>query len=288
MSHIVGVCIRSFKSGIGYLKPRINQVEFSEYVSLLFRSIEGIRKNSHVGNIYVIVNGDPKSTLAESAYPDGTTPTTRILAREFRGSKVVIPVVVTAWGANPGSGVPILEAAKRSKAAGREYLLVLSKEITLSAELFNRAIHVAREKRLDAVGFYRQYWWQRLQWRVPQNTCCLWHLNELLEFRFDPRCDGDGSTIEIGGQAVPIAGMEDFHLLLRIMKAHWTSLRWGMVGGQSPLVWDTSHKNEAERHWHDIKLLRQESVMWQYLQEIFPEETERAMDQFFYSRRIAE
>lgn len=284
MKPVIDVCVRSSKRGIGFQRPRIPEPEFAAYALQLVKAINRIRDHALVRTVYVLVNGDPQSTYSESVFPDQQTPTSNLVLNGFRGLNV-IPIVAKAWGQNPGSGVPMMEVASLSQRSKASHLLVMSKEIELTHEVLDHAMIQMAVYHMDVIGFYREYWWRSLQWQVPQNTCCLWKLDILSEFGFDARCDGDGSTVEVDGEYLPIAGMEDFHLLLRVMKKRGVAFRWGMVESRYPLHWDTSHKNSEELRDHRIKLARQVHVMRSYCEELFPGMSwENTMEQFFRCR----
>jgi len=119
----------------------------------------------------------------------------------------------------------------------------------------------------------RERWWERPQWNIAQNTAAIWNIKILEEIGgFAPECDGTGETINVSDFGeVPLAGMEDFHAILRAMKIR-PDLRWGMVSRESPLTWDVNFPAGSERERnHLIKIARQYQVMKIYASRIFPE-----------------
>lgn len=126
---------------------------------------------------------------------------------------------------------------------------------------------------LSVVGFLRQGWWEKPQWKVAQNTAALWDIEMLSAVNgFAPECNGTGRTVQTKEYGdVPIAGMEDFHAMLRMLK-QFSVLRWGMVGITEPLFWDTDFEPSSEReHNHLKKVARQYHVMQAWAQDVFPE-----------------
>lgn len=289
----IGVIVRTFKASARRGEPPIPASELGAYRDVLVRCVKRAGQHQKVRRVDVIVNCDPSSPFSEMIDSgDGTTLSERILCAKSNRFRVP-PYVHTCltWGANPGSGAPMNSVITSMQNDGVTHVLVLSKEMQFSKRVLGGALEMmARQSRkLNAVGFYRQGWWQRLPWRVPQNTACLWRIEPLRECNgFAPRCDGDGTTLTIDNQAVPIAGMEDLYLLLRQMRHRPDSFYWGMFGASWPLVWDVSAKNADELQRHNTKLRRQEYVMRQYIKELFPGSSwEEVMEQFFRSRLVA-
>ncbi len=119
---------------------------------------------------------------------------------------------------------------------------------------------------------------------VPQNTGCLWRSKLFEKNSFDPWCDGDSKEVLIFPEfpdPVSVAGMEDFHLQLRLLKK--INLRWGMYGRYNPFAWNVDFLNDPiRRENHLKKIVRQMKVMRFYAKELFPErEFEEVMDEFF-------
>lgn len=279
----INVIIRSYKSG----SDKVSDDERHAYRTRLLEAVQSVRSHPAVDIVYIVINADPRSAYSETLFDDRTTFTSRIIQREFQDSRVV-PIFASTWGENPGSGVPVNPLIQRTQAEGKHYVLMLSKEIHFQADLLGQALELASYNHLLALGFYRQQWWQSYQWMVPQNTCCLWNVNEKYYFEgFDARCDGIGETIQVGSEKIPVAGMEDFYHLLKVLKNNPHDLRWGMLGMRSPLEWDQTAKNDVEMRRHKIKVLRQQRVMQLYAKEFFPHETwESVQSRFFASCRI--
>jgi len=150
--------------------------------------------------------------------------------------------------------------------------------------VIDNALRFAEERKLSMVGVLRQRHWEKPQWRVPQNTACLWKISSLQNVGgFSPECNGTGRTIstpEFG--EVALAGMEDFHAMLKMLRQD-DDLRWGMIGRANPLKWevDFPHGSERERN-HLIKVSRQYSVMKQWAIDVFPNLSfETVMDLIF-------
>lgn len=284
----VDVVIRSFKAGIGYQKPKLDQKTFDKYQQSLIESIANVRHCPHIRTIYVVTNGDSNSPLAESVYPDGSTPTTKIVLQNFARRKVV-PVVCTNWGLNAGSCNAINTAIQyidRDEPEPR-WLLVLSKEMDMNPSYLHEALRAANEYNLFACGFFRQNHFDRAQWGLAQNTACLWDWKILREIGgFDQRCDGrHDEFLTIDGQEILLAGMDDFYTQLKIMKKYDFSLRWGMVLNEYPLIWNLTAKSLDEMRRHDEKVARQEEVMKRWAAEIFPDSTYRTIINRFFSKR---
>lgn len=283
----IRVVIRSFKSGIGYEKPFIPEAEFEAYRTQLIESVSSVMTHPSVDRVHVVINSDPASSFSERPFPDGTSPTSRILRKSFPQQSVV-PVFAQTWGMNVGSAAPVNNIIQACQHEGIEYVLMLSKESEFQQELLDQAIEVASYQHLLALGFLRRRWWRTFQWQVPQNTCCLWNVSKKFDFGgFDPRCDGKGETFEVGTKTIPIAGMEDYYALLKMLKTHPHDLRWGMIGMRAPFEWDLSAKNPAEMNLHEMKIFRQQYVMRHYAAELFPDESwDSVMDRFFASCRV--
>jgi len=286
----VDVVIRSFKAGIGYNKPKIDQSDFDRYKKSLIEVITNIKDCPQIRNIYVVTNGDSNSPLAESVYEDGTTPTTRIASNHF-GDSNVKTLVCEEWGLNPGSCNAINVAIETIKKSGKppRWLFILSKEIQMNSAYLHEAIRASNLYSLFACGFFRQNHWERYQWDLAQNTACLWDYQILKKAGgFDTRCDGKKNEfLDIDGKKVLLAGMDDFYLQLKILKAHNFTLRWGMVLNEDPLYWNVSGKNLTEMEMHIQKIIRQEMVIKRWIQEIFTDSDWKTIMGKFFSRRIS-
>lgn len=238
-------------------------------------SLQRMLDSALVQRIVVVINCDPRSPLSEPLDVDGIPATQHALvtafAREMRRGRLVVHHQET-WGANPGSARALTSGCGHAVADGADAVLVWSTELAVDPSHVQRALEHLRRNDLACVGFLRQRWQERLVWQLPQNTGVIYR-SDLLEESgyFSPECDGDaGHTLELPEfGAVPLAGMEDAHLLLRRLKAAG-GLRWGMVGRDEPLAWNTDFPPGSRRALdHAKKVARQESVLYQYIAEIF-------------------
>ncbi len=289
----ITVVLRSFKSDAGSTntnQPIANLEEWRSYARSLCYPIEQVLASPYVRHVYVAINGESGSKLAEIADRNGSTPTSRLVSETFSSDRVT-PIVCPNWGLNPGSCGAINQVIKKITGDSNQtqWLLVLSKEIQVNPMIIGEMVRTSDLYHLAACGCFRQNHWERYQWGVAQNTICLWDWKTVEECGgFDTRCDGSaGDTISVDGNEVLIAGMDDFHLMLRIQKRYGKQWRWGMVMTSDPLYWDVSAKNATELHNHNMKVLRQEKVMHHYLQEVFPELDWRTVMNQFFSRRIS-
>jgi len=100
---------------------------------------------------------------------------------------------------------------------------------------------------------------------------------------FDERCNGnDDQTINAGGKDELLAGMEDYHFMLRVYKTDLDAFRWGMVRRRNPVYWSVAHDNAEEMSRHMMKILCQETVIRAYARKQFPSHSfDRLMDDFF-------
>ncbi|MBU0597448.1 hypothetical protein KKF61_00450 [Patescibacteria group bacterium] len=282
------VIIRTFKTGAGPRKkpPPDEHIRYRDQIA---EAIKRIKDSVFVRHVYVVVNGDPDSPLAEIPYADGSTYTTRLIRQLFPHSNVRT-LVCTEWGMNPGSDSALNQAIYTIKNSGDHprWVLMLSKEIQMNELILHEAILLNDRHDLVVCGFFRQNWWERYQWQMVQNTAALWDFKTLIKFDgFDHRCNGTGETIEVDGINVPLAGMEDFHLLLRIQAVRGRSYRWGMVMKTEPLTWDLSRKNLAEMTLHNIKVARQAAVMHRWADEIMPKSDWSTIMNLCFSRQVS-
>lgn len=240
-----------------------------------------------IDRIVVTTNGEPGNKLAE-VVENGKTPTMIALEKNFpdeviRG--IIVPCLCADWGQNPGSATALNVGLEIAVANNAKWLLNWSPEMEIDGYLINEATVLAEQRCLKVVGALRQSWWDKPQWNLPQNTIALWSVPMLAGIGgFAAECNGTGEKIytpEYG--EVPLAGMEDFHAMLRIMKADPENFRWGMIRRPEALVWDTNFEPGSEREKnHLIKVARQYNVMKSYAGKIFPEVPfNTLMDRFF-------
>jgi hypothetical protein len=205
--------------------------------------------------------------------------------KEMKTSKIII-LPCTNWGPNPGSAIALnmgLEIASQES----DWVLNWSPEMEMDSRRIELGLAHAERHHLPIVGFLRQNWWERPQWAVPQNTACLWKADLLSRVNgFASECNGTGRIIKIAlrpgeePEDIPVAGMEDFHTLLRMQKK-FEDLRWGMAGRSEPLSWNTDFQGERLAT-HLKKVARQYQVMQIWAKDIFPELSfNQVMNQLF-------
>ena len=271
----VTVVTRSFQAGVGGAGKEFNSILFAEKVAKPIRNL--LRFSEAVRAIVVVTNGDPKSNLAENLIGENCTPTVSALRQTFPAeveSGIIIPMICYDWGKNPGSGNALNMGIEFVQAGDYgNCVMMWSPEISMDGYFISRALVFMEQRNLFVVGFLRERWWEKTQWNVVQNTATIWNVAVLHSIKgFSPECNGTGKTVKTSefGE-VPLAGMEDFHAMLRIMKSN-PDFRWGMVGRENPLTWDVNFEPGSERERnHLIKVTRQGIVMVEYAKMIFPE-----------------
>lgn len=268
------VVTRSFQRGVGGEKGKpFDACEFEQKVAL---SIKRLLKDEVVKSIVVMVNGEPGNRLAE-IQTQGETPTMTAMLDYFpeaiKSGRIIVSLC-TNWGDNVGSGTALNEGLKIAQGQNDiKWVLNWSPDIEMDGNRINHGLAHAERHNLSVVGYLRQNWWERPQWNVAQNTACLWNIEKLSAVNgFSPECNGTGRTTNIEGYGeVSVAGMEDFHAMLRMMK-QFQELRWGMVGRAEPLFWNTDFKPGSDKLLdHQKKVARQYAVMQIYAKDIFPE-----------------
>lgn len=276
----VTVVTRSFQRGTslnGEGKESFNHELFEGRVAGPISHLLGSdESDSPVERIIVVVNGEKGSPLAEkTGQQTRLSPTIKALRDRFPdevASKRLIPFLCTDWGPNPGSATALSEGARIAHLWKAGWVLNWSPEIEMGGCRIAKALCFAEKHCLDVVGFLRESWWERPQWKVPQNTAALWRLKvlEAVGF-FSRRCNGTGETIMVEGFGeTPLAGMEDFHALLSALRDFPDKLRWGMVERACPLRWNTEFEDPRRQFEHDRKVARQYEVMKAWTQEVFP------------------
>jgi len=273
MNRKVVVITRSFQIGTGGRGRKFDAKVFACKVAIPI--IKLLRFEEIVEKIIVVTNGESGNRLAENM-EDGRTPTITALEETFPreiSSGKIHGHICRNWGPNSGSAIALNEGAEIARQSNVEWIMNWSPEIDMDGYLMSQALNFAERRELLVVGFARERWWEKPQWNVVQNTAAMWQLSLLGEIGgFAPECNGAGEIITLSefGE-VPIAGMEDFHAMLRAMKAR-KNIRWGMVGRENPLRWDTSFPSGSERErLHLIKVARQYAVMKIWTAQIFPE-----------------
>lgn len=282
----VSVVVRSFQAGAGDGGKIFNKEIFERMVA---SPISRLLKTKVVQNIIVVVNGEEGNKLAELP-SGGITPTIKAVFERFPNecaSERIIRSVCTKWGPNPGSAIALnwgLDIAREKSET--KWILNWSPEIEMDGSRIELSLIHAERHNLSVIGFLRQGWWEKPQWKVVQNTAALWDIKKLLEVNgFDPKCNGTGQTVKTQEYGdVPLAGMEDFHTLLKMAKK-FPDMRWGMVGRAEPLFWDTDFPSGSDREINHLKkVARQYLVMQAWTNDVFPELTfKKVMDRLFTS-----
>ncbi|MCK5466045.1 hypothetical protein KAI56_00920 [Candidatus Parcubacteria bacterium] len=271
----VTVVTRTFQAGTGPDGKEFDTDYFSEKVA---RPIRNLLAGSEevVERIIVVVNAEKGNPLAEGIYNNGQTPSERAFIEAFpeevRDDKIIIHLCHD-WGNNPGSGNALNEGMEIAQRMGAELAMCWSPEIEMNGYQISEALNFMQERNLSEVGFLRENWWEKPQWHVSQNTGKILEIKKIQNIGgFSPACNGTGKTVttkEFG--EVSLAGMEDFHAMLRTLKSD-PDFRWGMIGTANPLKWDTDFPTGSERLLNHLKkVARQEAVMKEYAKQIFPE-----------------
>ena len=246
-------------------------------VATFARAAKAFRKilvSDEVERLIVITNTELGSKLAEKVDAEGLAPTTLAVRSEFASEgERVVAIQYDEWGKNPGSAMAVTYGCKEAIRRGTSGLIMpWSSELSVSPAQIARAIAFMESRNLDVVGFHREGWFHKLQHKVFQNTGAIYRLGALTKNGFfSADCDGNaGRAIEVSGFGlVPLAGMDDFHFLLRALKNQGT-VRWGMVCRDAPLPWNVNFEPGSQRALqHAQKVARQEAVMYQYITDIF-------------------
>lgn len=286
MNNRVDVIARSFQAGAGKENQPLDSELFIKKVLVPIRKL--LSYEERVNKIIVVNNGEADNKLAEIIGSDGKTPTIRALESSFYeeiASGRMILHVCTNWGNNPGSATALNEGAALSD---NHWVMPWSPEIEMDGYRITEALTLAEKNSLAVVGFMRKRWWERPQYNVVQNTASIWVAEKLKAIGgFSVECNGTGAVVhtsEFG--AVPRAGMEDFHAMLRLMRVCESNFRWGLVGRCKPLHWDVNFQSGSERERnHLVKVARQYLVMRSYSEDIFKGESfEDVMDKLFACR----
>ncbi len=266
--------LRSFQAGVGWVKP-LDATVFEKTE----RVVRKLLSFQNIDVLYVAVNAERGNPLSEQIDNENKTPTMHALSRVFANEVVsgrLVLVAVHDWGKNPGSARAISHVIGMLPLHA-EYVAVLSQELDLDEPLFSAAYGLARDNDLSVIGFLREHWNEKFQWQLPQNTGAIWNVFQLRRIgAFDPACDGTGETIrvhspELGEIDAPVAGMEDFHAMLRMFREDPKGFSWGMIGGSSPLRWDVSFPEGSDRlKNHLTKVERQAVVMRTWVERIVP------------------
>lgn len=243
-----------------------------------------------IQKLVIVTNADPESEHAEYIHEDGTTPTMRVVRARFGDDPRVEVIACTEWGKNVGSGNALNVGDQYLKdTTDLELVLNWSPEMEVLPRHLYRAIDMMLDRpAVQIVGFYRDFWWERTQWNIVQNTIALYRLDTLIAMGgFDTKCDGNDrvmvQTEEFG--EVLRAGMEDFHYVLKLLKRA-RGYRHGIVGVEAPLEWHVNFDPNSERGKNHLrKVARQYAVMQEWCRDVFPDqEPYETLNQYFESR----
>jgi hypothetical protein len=277
------VITRSFQEKAGRVN-RFNHEEFELYVAT---PIKKLITDKNIERIILISNGDENNELSEQVDINNKTKTVLAAEKFFKDeikSQKIICHTCKNWGLNPGSATALNEGAKIADELGAEWILCWSTEFELNSDRIESALSLLNDYTLKVVGFLRENWWEKAQWNVVQNTAAIWELKSLKDINFfSERCNGTGEKISIEElkTKVLVAGMEDFHALLRMLKSN-SSFRWGMSGKTNLSKWRHKFSDEERQKRFNIKISRQYEVMKLYVNEIFPNnEYHKVMNQLF-------
>ena len=248
--------------------------------------------------IVVVVCGDKNSPHGEIVEDDSTA-TINHLRSAFPvevGTGKIIPVICRDWGQNVGSSKALNAGIAEAQLLGAKNILMWSPRVPLTATMFDEMSHFMAHKGLGLVGYMRKNWYRQTSWMFAQNTCALWSESLLRSVGgMNPDCDGTGQKItlldhELKQREVPVAGMEDWEVYLRMSKMVSHFFPWGMVGMKTPVEGDESLKRPGTDEYqnHQMKILRQVAVMEAYAKRIFPElDPEEVFENAFKMARFA-
>lgn len=232
--------------------------------------LEQISKSNSVKKIIVVLNGDFNSNFSEIADIKGELPSYKYL-KELTNFKIngveLEPAICTTWGSNAGSATALNFGLNKVET---DLVMTFSPEMKIDDIQLDSAINTMVNEELNVLGFLRKDWEKFIARCVPQNTAAIWKTEDLLNIGgFSSFCNGsNGHTITLDdGTKTDLAGMEDFHALIRLIKKI-KDFSWGMIGENQPIVW----ANENDKR-NEIKIKRQEIIMNQYLKIIQPNDT---------------
>lgn len=240
------------------------------------RAVSAFRKilvSDEVERLIIVTNTEAGNRLAEVVDAEGKAPTTLAVQSEFadQGDRVVA-IQYDHWGKNPGSAMAVTYGCEEAIRRGaKNHIMPWSSELAITPAQIARALAFMESRHLDVVGFHREGWFQKLQYKVFQNTGAIYRLETLIKNEFfSADCDGNtGRTLDVPGfGTVPLAGMDDFHFLLRALQ-NQGQVRWGMVCRNAPLPWNVIFEPGSQRALQHLqKVARQEAVMYQYIADV--------------------
>jgi hypothetical protein len=281
------VVTRTFQAGAGFDDGQ--EFNMDEFRKKLAEPLKQLTWAKNIKTIIIMVNAEKDNPLAELADEKGITPSESAIKKVLGTAVLTKKIIVKAcanWGKNPGSATALNEGLALAQSILKTgFVLNWSPEIEMNDLLVERGLIQAKSHNLAVVGFLRESWWEKPQWQIPQNTATLWDIEQLLAVGgFDKDCNGTGRTVRTEEYGpVPLAGAEDFHALLRMLK-ELPVLRWGMVGKNEPLKWETDFLPGSEREKRHLqKVARQYQVMETWAKEIFPELTFRQVMEKLFS-----
>jgi hypothetical protein len=141
-----------------------------------------------------------------------------------------------------------------------------SPELAITPRRLAEAFAILMTEGLDAIGFLREHFEEKLQWQIPQHTGLLgtrrfWEMTEIPRY-----ADGDDDQ-KISTSVGPVlrAGMEDLARFMEILKLG-QSLRIGMFGAKDPLPWTIDMGDQRQVN----KIARQLAVAEAWALRCFP------------------
>jgi hypothetical protein len=259
----VVVLVRTFQRHVGH--ARFDNDRFRRFVE---EPIREILSSGHVRRVVVAI---PDLDSGYSEVPHrGVLPSETAIGNAFSreiGDGRVLSLRVSHWGANPGSATALNVGLAHAREVGAPLFLAWSPEFSIKSKDLDYAVKIIETAGHDVVGYYRAGYEGHRPYLIPQNTCALWQVESLSAVNgFDSLCEGDGLSI--------VAGMEDFDLLLRLVRLRRVPASIGMLGASSPYHVDTSFKRTGTQELHDHlrKVERQDQVMLAYAERHFPGE----------------
>lgn len=267
MTHI-SIVTRLFQAGA-------NTESFKQEVfDKAAQAIRRLLTSSEVEGVVIVTNIEAGNKLAEIVDGEGLAPTTRAAHKAFasEGERVTV-VQCEDWGRNPGSAHAVTVGCQEAiRHFGSDHIMAWSSELAVGPSQLARALAFMESRRLDIVGFHREGWYDGLQYHVFQNTGAIYRRDVLEQNNFFSKdCDGtEGRMIETPEYGpVLLAGMDDFHFLLRHLRQA-EAVRWGMICRNQPLAWNTDFEPGSERERNHLqKVARQSAVMYAYIADIF-------------------
>lgn len=223
--------------------------------------------NTSIKEIIIVTNTEVHNQYAEIPDRFNTPPSHSALKTILCNDETQlllngIPIKLISckqWGKNAGSANALNQALSLVQTP---YVMFWSAELSIHAHHISTALSQLKSHKLSVIGFLRNNWKTHYPWNIPQNTGAIWHTAALQSLQgFSLYCDGNNEqycTLESGQQAL-IAGMEDYHALLRLLISNKNAL-WGMIGEDSPIHWQI--KSDLR---NQIKINRQAKVMEHYL-----------------------